>query len=99
MSNILEKSKNTLEFDKVLSNLSKFAKTQQSQELCLNLQPETDYSRIQENLTLTSEAKALVDRLLELPIEHLTDLSKIDNNQLNSYLSEQELLSFAKSLS
>lgn len=98
MSNILEKSKKTLEFDKVLSILSTFAKTQQSQQLCLNLEPETDYEKIQENITLTKEAKELIDKLLELPIEHLTDLTQIDNSQLNSYLSENELIGLAKSL-
>ena len=98
MSNILEKSKKTLEFDKILSILSTYAKTQQSQQLCLTLEPETDYNKVQEALTLTKEAKKLIDKLLELPIEHLTDLTQIDNNQLNSYLSEKELLSLAKSL-
>ena len=98
MSNILEKSKKTLEFDKILSILSTYAKTQQSQQLCLTLEPETDYNKVQEALTLTKEAKELIDKLLELPIEHLTDLTQIDNNQLNSYLSEKELLSLAKSL-
>ena len=96
--NILEKSKKTLEFDKVLSVLATFAKTKQSQELCLTLEPETDYDKIQENLLLTKESKELIDKLLELPIEHLTDLTTIDNNQLNSYLSEKDLLSLAKSL-
>ena len=96
--NILEKSKKTLEFDKILSTLATFARTQQSQQLCLNLEPEIDFEKIQEDLTLTKEAKILIDKLLELPIEHLTDLTTIDNNQLNTYLSERELLSMAKSL-
>lgn len=96
--NILEKSKKTLEFDKILSVLATFARTQQSQQLCLNLEPELDYEKIQESLALTREAKVLIDKLQELPIEHLTDLTTIDNNQLNSYLTERELLSLAKSL-
>jgi len=96
--NILEKSKKTLELDKVVSVLATFARTQQSQQLCLNIKPETDYEKIQENIIFTKEAKELIDKLLELPIEHLTDLNTIDNNQLNSYLSERELLSLAKSL-
>ena len=96
--NILEKSEKTLEFDKILSQLATYARTQQSQQLCLNLQPETDYEKIQEAVTLTKEAKELIDKLLELPIEHLTDLNTIENAQLNSYLTEHELLSLAKSL-
>ncbi len=96
--NILEKSEKTLEFDKILSQLATYARTQQSQQLCLSLEPETDYDKIQESIGLTKEAKELIDKLLELPIEHLTDLSTIDNNQLNSYLTEHELLSLAKSL-
>lgn len=96
--NILDKSKKTLELDKILSALATFARTRQSQELCLNLEPEVDYDKIQESLSLTKEAKDLIDKLHELPIEHLTDLNTIDNNVLNSYLSERELLSLAKSL-
>ncbi len=95
---ILEKSINTLEFDKVLSILSTFARTQQSRNLCLNLKPETDFEKIQEDICLTKESKELIDKLLELPIEHLADLSAINNSQLNSYLSEQELIGLAKSL-
>lgn len=95
---IMEKSKNVLEFDKVLSKLATFARTQQSQKLCLTVEPESDYDKIQENLLLTKEAKQLIDKLLELPIEHITDLTTINNNQLNSYLTEQELLGLAKSL-
>ncbi|MBR2525755.1 endonuclease MutS2 [bacterium] len=96
--NILEKSKSTLEFDKVLSTLATFAKTVQSQKLCLNIETYDDFDKVQENITLTKEAKALIDKLLELPIEHLTDLTTIDKNHLNTCLSEQELLSLAKSL-
>ncbi len=96
--NILEKSKNTLEFDKVLSVLATFAKTQQSQQLCLAAEPLVDFDKIQENIILTRESKELLDKLMELPIEHLTDLTTIDNNHLNSYLTEKELLSLAKSL-
>ena len=33
--NILEKSEKTLEFDKILSQLATYARTQQSQQLCL----------------------------------------------------------------
>ena len=95
---ILEKSKKTLEFDKILSILATYARTQQSQKLCLTLEPETDFDKVKENLQLTREAKELIDKQHELPIEHLTNLSAIDKNQLNSYLSERELLSLAKSL-
>ncbi len=95
---ILEKSKKTLEFDKILSILATYARTQQSQKLCLTLEPETEFEKVKESLQLTREAKELIDKQHELPIEHLTDLSTIDKNQLNSYLSERELLSLAKSL-
>ena len=96
--NILEKSTKTLEFDKILERLATFARTKQSQALCLNLQLETDFDRIQDAITFTKEAKLLIDKLQELPIDHLTDLSAITSEQLNSYLTERELLSLAKSL-
>ena len=96
--NILEKSTKTLEFDKVLKALASFARTQQSQKLCYELTLETDYDKVQEAIQLTKESKDLIDKNLELPIEHLTDLSLITPEQLNSYFTERELLSLAKSL-
>ncbi|MBQ3311896.1 endonuclease MutS2 [bacterium] len=95
---IVKKSLTTLEFDKVLQNLVSYAKTKQSKILCETLEPETDFEKIQKSLRLTAEAKELVDKLLELPIEYLADLSNIDKNQLNFYLEEDELLNIAKSL-
>lgn len=95
---ILEKSKTTLEFDKILKILADFARTDQSKQLCLNAVAETDYEKVQQGLTLTKEAKELIDKLLELPIEYLIDLNSIDKNSFNSYLSEEELISFAKTL-
>ena len=59
--NILEKSEKTLEFDKILSQLATYARTQQSQQLCLSLEPETDYDKIQESIGLTKEAKDTAD--------------------------------------
>lgn len=94
--NIVEKSFKTLEYDKILSILASFARTQQSKELCLNLLPENNFDEIKENLRCTREAKKLIDNLLEIPIEHLTVLSEIDLNR--RYISEKELLSLAKSL-
>ncbi len=94
--NITEKSLKTLEYDKILTKLSEFARTTQSKHLCLRLLPETDFGKIKENLQCTREAKKLIDNLLELPIEHLTDLSEINLKQ--SYISEKELVSLAKSL-
>ena len=94
--NITEKSLKTLEYDKILTKLSEFARTTQSKHLCLRLLPETDFGKIKENLQCTREAKKLIDNLLELPIEHLTNLSEINLKQ--SYISEKELVSLAKSL-
>ena len=98
MNDILEKSIITLEFDKIASQLSTYARTQQGRELCLKAKIMTDYDEVQSALTCTKEAKELLDKVLDLPIDYLTVLDTISQEKLNTYLDEKELIGMAKSL-
>lgn len=93
--NIQEKSIQTLEFDKILTKLSSFARTHQSQKLCLSVKLEDDIETIKKNITLTKEAKELLDKVMELPIEDMAEFEEIAS-KINGCLNESELISVAK---
>ena len=78
--NILEKTLKALEFDKIVENLSNFAKIEQSRKLCIELEPLNDIVQINKALRCTREAKFILDIPSELPIEFVADISKIKNN-------------------
>ena len=95
---IVGKSLKALEFDKITENLSAFAKTKQSKELCFELKPEDDIVLINKNLQYTREAKFILDIPSEIPIEFVADIKQIQQNLGSSYLSEEELIDIAKTL-
>lgn len=93
---LLEKSITELEFNKVKNVLSNFAKLQQSQQLCLNLEIKSDIEEIKQSLKYTSEAKRVLDNGHDIPIEHIPDTNEYSKDKLNSYLSETELIEISK---
>lgn len=93
---IKEKSLKSLEFDKILNKLSLYAKLKQSKELEVTLY--SDVSKIQEQLNFTAEAKNILDMALELPLEHVEEISKLEKSALSSYLKEEEIVNIAKTL-
>ena len=95
---ILEKSIKSLEYDKILENISGYAKTVQSKQLCLELKPLDDIVLIKRALQYTREAKSVLDIPNEIPIEYIADMTKIKANLNASYLSEEELIDVAKTL-
>ena len=96
--NILEKSRKSLEFDKIAEKLSNFAKTKQSKELCLAIMPFDDIVKIKNELQCTCEAKQILDMPNDIPIEFLADIETIKKNMGVSYLAEDELIDVAKTL-
>ena len=58
---IIQKSQKALEYDKILQELAKFAKTEQSRIKCLELVPFDDFEIINEQIKYTAEAKTLLD--------------------------------------
>ena len=98
MGHLEEQSILSLEFNKIRNILSNFAKLHQSQQLCFNLQIENDIEKIKRDLQYTKEAKAVLDRAIEIPVEFIAPTSEFSKDKLNSYLKEPELLEVAKSL-
>lgn len=90
---IVLKSRNALEFDKILDKLSTFAKIEQSKELCLNLTPLDDIIAINRELQYTREAKSILDMPSDIPIEFVAKINPPD-----TYYSEEELIDTAKTL-
>ena len=68
---IIQKSQKALEYDKILAELSKYAKTEQSKKLCLDLTPFVKAEDIHRQLVLTREAKDLLELSRDIPIENI----------------------------
>ena len=95
---IIEKSRKSLEFDKIAEKLSNYAKTKQSREICLRTLPFEDIIKIKNELKCTREAKFILDMPSDIPIEFVADMEKIKQNIGATYLSEEELIDVAKTL-
>ena len=96
--NIIEKSLATLEYDKILEKLANFAKCEQSRNICLNLMPQIEISKIQEELNFTNEAKQVLDLAVDIPLEFVANITSIKKHTSSRYLSEEEIVDVAKML-
>ena len=94
--NIIQKSQKALEYDKILLDLAAFAKTDQSRFLCLELTPYSSPDEIFYQLTLTREAKEVLDLSGDIPIDKVQDFSKL--REKSEYFIEEELVDIAKSI-
>ena len=74
---IIQKSQKSLEYDKILAELAKFAKTEQSKKLCLDLTPFVKIDDIQNQILLTSEAKDVLDLARDIPIDKIENFKKL----------------------
>ena len=74
------KSTETLEFNKIKEELSKFAKFEQSKRLCQKAKLFDEPSKIEEQLNLTDEAKQILDYAKDTPTEYIADIARIRAN-------------------
>ena len=93
---IIQTSQKALEYDKILAELSNFAKTDQSKELCLNLTPYVRFEDIEREIRYTREAKDVLDLARDIPIERIQNFNKI--KEKNEYFTEEELVDIAKTM-
>ncbi len=93
---IVQKSQKSLEYDKILAELAKFAKTEQSKKLCLELTPFVKTADIQRQIDLTGEAKDVLDLARDIPIERIQNFAKL--RERNEYFVEEELIDVAKTM-
>ena len=93
---IIQKSQKALEYDKILTELAKYAKTEQSEKLCLDLTPLVLADDIYKQLVLTREAKHVLDRACDIPIDKIQNFTKL--REKSEYFVEEELVDIAKSM-
>ena len=94
--NISQKSQKALEYDEILTELSQYAKTEQSKALCTDLTPFVRSMDIERELIYTREAKYVADYHDDIPIENIQNFTKL--RETNGYFSETELINIAKTL-
>lgn len=93
---IIQKSQKSLEYDKILTVLANFAKTEQSRKLCLDLTPFVRFEDIERELQYTREALNILDMAHDIPIDRIISFSKI--KEKNEYFVEEELVDIAKTM-
>lgn len=93
---LFEQTLKALEYNKVLERLANFAKISQSRQYCLNLLPYNNHNQIKDALQYTDEARKILDMAVDIPIEFVIELKNINLNV--EYLTENELIDFAKTL-
>lgn len=96
MGGIYQKTLDSLEYPKVLNELANFSRCNYSKELCLKLLPEKKPEIIQTLLSFTKEALNILNQAVDIPLEFVIDLSKIDFRP--EYFEETELIDFSKTL-
>lgn len=93
---ILQKSQKALEYDKILLELSKYAKSEQSKKLCLEMTPYVKIDDIRRELTYTREAKQILDYAKDIPMGKIENFSTL--KEKHGYFDEYELIDIANSL-
>ena len=68
---IVQKSQKALEYDKILAELARFSKTDQSKKMCLELTPFVKIEDIQREINYTREAKTVLDFAQDIPVEKI----------------------------
>ncbi len=85
-----------LEFDKVLSNLSKYANSKLGAEACRNLEIYSNKAQIEYELNLVDEAKKIIDdNNQSAPIDDFIDVDEIFKQ---NFLTAIEIIELAKNL-
>ncbi|MCD7779235.1 MAG: hypothetical protein LUH05_01015, partial [Candidatus Gastranaerophilales bacterium] len=93
------KTLEVLEFDKVLNYLSEYALSKPGSERCLNAHIFEDVNTIKKELTLTSQARIIINNALNVPIDNIYDIEKsLEDSKKKVRLNEGEIINIAKTL-
>lgn len=94
-----QKSLKTLEYYKIISQLTEYAASAPGKELCKNLQPSSDYGEILEAQTETSDAVSRIRMKGSLSLTGVRDIrDSLKRLEIGSALSIPELLSVSSVL-
>jgi len=96
MEGAWQKTLKSLEYDKILEELSHYAKCDYSKQLCFDLEPMKEVSQIQTMLNYTKEAYNLLNLAMDIPLDFVVNLKDVDLKQ--EYFSETELIDISKTL-
>lgn len=96
---MLNKSSETLEFNKVLSYLSEYAISSLGQTRCLNANIFENIDTIKRELLITSQARTILNNTINIPLENIYDIEKsLEDAKKKLRLSEYEIVDIAKTL-
>lgn len=93
-----DKYATSLEFDKVISDLSACAVTPCGAKRCMRLEISTTKEEIEKNLALTSEAKQILDEMGEATFSVISHISDFANILKTKILTAEDILNSAKTL-
>lgn len=94
-----KKALKTLEFDKIIDKLTALAATPLGKELCKKLEPSTDISEINHNLTETNDALAMVLKKGNISFSGTKDIrASVMRLEVCSVLSIDEILAMSSLL-
>lgn len=96
---MIQKTLQTLEFDKVLSYLSDYAISDLGKERCLCSQIYEDLNTVKYELLLTSYARIVINNALNIPLNNIYDIEKsLKDAKKHLRLNEEEIFNIAKTL-
>ncbi len=88
-----------LELDKVLEYLSAYAISSLGAQRCRNAQIYEDVNTIKKELLITSQARDIVNKAINVPIDNIYDIEKsLEDAQKHIRLGEEEIVNTARTL-
>ena len=88
-----------LEFDKVLAYLSAYALSKLGAQRCLDAIVFEDINTIKNELTLTTQARTIINNAINVPLENIYDIEKsLEDAKKKLRLNEQEIIDIARTL-
>ncbi len=88
-----------LELDKVLEYLSAFAISSLGAQRCRNAQIYEDVNTIKKELLITSQARDIVNKAINIPLDNIYDIEKsLEDAQKHIRLGEEEIVNTARML-
>ena len=93
------KTLETLEFDKVLTYLSTHALSKLGAQRCLEATIFEDINIIKHELTLTTQARTIINNAINVPLENIYEIEKsLEDAKKKLRLNEEEIIDIAKTL-
>ena len=89
-----------LELDKVFEYLSDFAISALGAQRCRNAQIYEDVNTIKKELLITSQARDIINKAINVPLDNIYDIEKsLEDAKKHIRLSEEEIVNTARTQS